>query len=105
MNGQHHGGKGSAQRSVDAGKFESNWDNIFGKKKAEPTARLTNYLVMLENRQDTLEDITSFLIEAENIMAAHKQMEHKKEDDRYRVYIESVNSIWLHNNIRKASMP
>ena len=66
---------------------------------------MTNYLVLLENRQDTLEDITSFLIQAENITAAHKQMEHKKEDDRYRVYIESVNSIWLHNDIRRAAMP
>lgn len=28
-----HGGKGSRPRKVDKGKFDSNWDNIFGKKK------------------------------------------------------------------------
>lgn len=36
MNGQHHGGKGSAQRSVNKEKYESNWDAIFSKK---PTAQ------------------------------------------------------------------
>jgi len=29
MNGQNHGGKGSAQRPVDREKYESNWDSIF----------------------------------------------------------------------------
>ena len=29
MNGQHHGGKGSAQRPVDQDKFNDNWDAIF----------------------------------------------------------------------------
>jgi len=32
VNGQTHGGKGSAQRSVDQSKFESNWDAIFAPK-------------------------------------------------------------------------
>ena len=32
MNGQTHGGKGSAQRSVDQSKFDSNWDAIFAPK-------------------------------------------------------------------------
>lgn len=32
MNGQTHGGKGSAQRSVDQEKFNSNWDAIFAPK-------------------------------------------------------------------------
>ncbi len=32
MNGQHHGGKGSAQRPVNQAKFESNWDAIFAPK-------------------------------------------------------------------------
>ena len=29
MNGQTHGGKGSAQRPVDQAKFDTNWDAIF----------------------------------------------------------------------------
>ena len=29
MNGQHHGGKGSAQRPVAQAKFDLNWDAIF----------------------------------------------------------------------------
>jgi len=32
MEGQTHGGKGSAQRPTDKKKYESNWDNIFGNK-------------------------------------------------------------------------
>ena len=35
MNGQHHGGKGSAQRPVDQDKFNDNWDAIFGPKTKE----------------------------------------------------------------------
>ena len=35
MNGQHHGGKGSAQRPVDRDKFNDNWDAIFAPKDKE----------------------------------------------------------------------
>jgi len=37
VNGQTHGGKGSAQRSVDQSKFDSNWDAIFA-TKVQPRA-------------------------------------------------------------------
>jgi hypothetical protein len=33
MQGQTHGGKGSAQRKTDFNKFADNWDNIFKKKE------------------------------------------------------------------------
>jgi hypothetical protein len=33
MQGQTHGGKGSAVRPTDKKKFENNYDAIFGKKK------------------------------------------------------------------------
>lgn len=33
MSSKWHGGKGSSPRKVDKSKFDSNWDNIFGKKK------------------------------------------------------------------------
>lgn len=36
MNGQHHGGKGSAQRPANQAKFDSNWDAIFGAKPGTP---------------------------------------------------------------------
>mgnify|MGYP006084776637 CR=1 FL=1 len=35
MNGQHHGGKGSAQRPTDQDKFNDNWDSIFAPKDKE----------------------------------------------------------------------
>ena len=35
MSGQWEGGKGSRQRSVDAQKYNDNYDAIFGKKKVE----------------------------------------------------------------------
>lgn len=31
MNGQTHGGKGSAQRQTDQKKFAANWDAIYNK--------------------------------------------------------------------------
>lgn len=33
MHGQHHGGKGSAQRTANQERFDNNFDAIFGKKK------------------------------------------------------------------------
>lgn len=39
MNGQTHGGKGSAQRPADLAKFEANWDNIFTKKSEKQEDR------------------------------------------------------------------
>ena len=35
--GQWEGGKGSKARSVDKKKFDTNWDNIFGKKDQKPS--------------------------------------------------------------------
>ena len=32
MRGQHHGGKGSAQRPTDQAKYDAGWDKIFGSK-------------------------------------------------------------------------
>ena len=36
MQGQTHGGKGSAQRPTDGKKFASNWDAIFNKTQQKP---------------------------------------------------------------------
>ena len=48
MNGQHHGGKGSAQRPVDQAKFDLNWDAIFNSdpsdKELEADLALLEYL-------------------------------------------------------------
>jgi hypothetical protein len=35
LNGQTHGGKGSAQRQTDQKKFAANWDAIYGSNKKE----------------------------------------------------------------------
>lgn len=43
MNGQHHGGKGSAQRPGNQATFDANYDAIFGKKPAEPVPELKYY--------------------------------------------------------------
>lgn len=66
---------------------------------------MTNYLVILENRADLSEDLTSFLIQAANIEDAHNQMEDYKSRPDHEVIIQSVNSIWLNNDIRKSSRP
>jgi len=39
MNGQTHGGKGSAQRPADLAKFEANWDAIFNKTSEKQADR------------------------------------------------------------------
>jgi len=48
MNGQHHGGKGSAQRPADQAKFDLNWDAIFNSdpsdKELEADLALLEYL-------------------------------------------------------------
>ena len=48
MNGQHHGGKGSAQRPVAQAKFDLNWDAIFNSdpsdKELEADLALLEYL-------------------------------------------------------------
>tara|TARA_R110000796_G_scaffold161483_1_gene278231 strand:- start:327 stop:497 length:171 start_codon:yes stop_codon:yes gene_type:complete len=36
MKGQHHGGKGSAQRPVDQDKYNEHWDAIFT-RPSDPT--------------------------------------------------------------------
>jgi len=63
---------------------------------------MTNYLVILENRQDLSEDLVSFLIQAQNLEDAHAQMADRAKATDIDLYIQSVNSIWLHNDIRRA---
>lgn len=63
---------------------------------------MTNYLVILENRVNLDEDLQSFIIQAANLTDAQEQMSEYSAKDNTEVYIQSVNSIWLHNDIRRA---
>ena len=63
---------------------------------------MTNYLVILENRVNIDEDLKSFIIEAANLLDAQTQMSEYSAKADTEVYIQSVNSIWLHNDIRRA---
>ena len=55
MNGQHHGGKGSAQRPVDQERFNANWDALFSKPD-DPTKSEE------ENDQELLDGIIEDLL-------------------------------------------
>lgn len=63
--------------------------------------RMTNYLVILENRADLSADLQSFIIQANNLKEAHEQVQEHGVPDHIDHYIQSVNSIWLHHDIRK----
>jgi hypothetical protein len=49
MQGQTHGGKGSAQRKTDFNKFADNWDNIFKKKE------LDNATIQRQRKEDSFQ--------------------------------------------------
>ena len=108
MNGQHHGGKGSAQRPVDQEKFNNNWDAIYG-SEVHPDHRKQKYIALLEPKwvashlrtaEHRYADIDAFIFEALDIEDA-KQIVEKKDLGDYEVYVQAINSVWLNNFERK----
>ena len=101
MNGQNHGGKGSAQRPADQEKFETNWDKIFGEYKTDVSIKLQKYIAVMEPRDGMSEDVDAFIFEAINLSDAYQQIAFNDNLKGHEVYIQSASSLWLHNDIRK----
>jgi len=99
MNGQHHGGKGSAQRPANQEKFNSNWDAIFAPKPE--TSKMMQYIAMMEPRGDMLQDCEAFIFEAMNLADAKAKVGEKEFPDHYTVYVQSVNSLYFNHPERR----
>ena len=102
MNGQHHGGKGSAQRPSNKAKFDSNWDAIFAPEKTKYRPNnLMQYIAMMEPRGDMLQDCEAFIFEASSLEDAKAQIAEKDFPNHYQVYVQGVNSLYFNHPERK----
>ena len=66
------------------------------------TFAMTEYLVILEDRANLDAELTSFIIQARNLLDAQNQTAEYVNRENLEVYIQSITSIWLHNDIRRA---
>ena len=61
---------------------------------------MLKYLALMEPRKDMLADVEGFIFEATNLMEA-KQILADKDLGDYKVYAQSLNSLWLHHPERR----
>lgn len=106
MNGQHHGGKGTAQRPKNTAKFESNWDAIFGPKTIiEKSSEMPRYLAILSDKTESELPFKSWLFDARNILEAKELLREYESTGKYDIVVQSVASIYLNNDLRINSQP
>ena len=61
---------------------------------------MLKYVALMEPRKDMLADVEGFIFEANNLMEA-KQVLADKDLGDYKVYVQSLNSLWLHHPERR----
>jgi hypothetical protein len=61
---------------------------------------MMKYLALMEPRKDMLADVEGFIFEATNLMEA-KQVVADKDLGDYKVYVQALNSLWLHHPERR----
>ena len=61
---------------------------------------MLKYLALMEPRSDMLADVEGFIFEATNLMEA-KQVVDDKDLGDYKVYVQALNSLWLHHPERR----
>ena len=61
---------------------------------------MLKYIAMMEPRSDMMADVDAFIFEATNLMEAKQIVEDKDLGD-YEIYVQSINSVWLHHPERR----
>ena len=61
---------------------------------------MQKYLALMEPHSDMLADVEGFIFEATNLMEA-KALIGEKDLSEYEVYVQALNSVWLHHPERR----
>ena len=61
---------------------------------------MIKYIALLEPRESMLDDVEGFIFEANNLMEAKHVLADKDLGD-YKVYVQALNSLWLHHPERR----
>ena len=61
---------------------------------------MLKYVALMEPRKDMLADVEGFIFEANNLMEAKQVLADKYLGD-YKVYVQSLNSLWLNHPERR----